>query len=83
MKAFTFSCQDIVELVTEYTDGGLANGDRLAFELHVAACPPCRGYFAQMRAISRTAGGLHEEMLPEPLRDKIVAAFQDWKREAQ
>jgi anti-sigma factor RsiW len=74
-----FSCQDVVELVTEYAEGGLDSAERLAFERHVAICPPCRGYFAQMRKISRTAGGLHEEDLPEPLRAKLVEAFRDWR----
>ena len=79
MSAAAFSCQDVVELVTEYTENGLPPEQRLAFERHVNACPPCRAHFAQMRKISRTAGGLHEETLPEPLREKLVDAFRDWR----
>lgn len=78
----SFSCKDVVELVTEYSEGGLETTERAAFERHVQICPPCRAYFAQLRKISRTAGGLHEEDLPEPLREKLVDAFRDWKTEA-
>lgn len=73
------TCQDVVDLVTEYLDGGLESGERLAFERHVAICPPCRGYFAQMRRVSRVAGSLSEEDVPESLRNSLLEAFRDWK----
>ena len=73
------SCQQIVELVTEYLDGGLDGDERLAFEQHVAICPPCRGYLNQLRLIARTAGTLREEDVPEPLRESLIEAFRDWK----
>lgn len=77
------SCHQVVELVTEYLDGGLAADQRLAFERHVAICPPCRGYLSQLRLIARTAGTLTEEHLPDHLRESILAAFKDWKAEQQ
>jgi anti-sigma factor RsiW len=76
-----YSCREIVELVTEYLEGGLAPADRLAFERHVAICPPCRGYLAQMRKVVRVAGTIKEENLPESVRRDLNAVFADWKRE--
>ncbi len=73
------SCRQVVELVTEYLDGGLETSDRLAFERHVAICPPCRGYLSQLRRVSRLAGTLSEEDVPEPLRDSLLDAFRHWK----
>jgi anti-sigma factor RsiW len=78
-EATNFSCSQIVDLVTEYVEGALPPLERLAFEQHVAACPPCRAYFAQMRTVVEVAGSLREEDLPEDVRDKLVAAFRDWK----
>lgn len=75
-----YACQEVVELVTEYLEGGLATGERLAFERHVAICPPCRGYLSQIRRVSRVAGTLSEDDVPERLRDSLVEAFRDWKR---
>ena len=69
----------IVELVTEYLDGGLEVSERLAFERHVAICPPCRGYLSQLRRVSRVAGTLSEDDVPEPLRTSLLDAFRDWK----
>jgi hypothetical protein len=75
----SFSCREIVELVTEYLEGGLPTGQRLAFERHVAICPPCRGFLTQMRETLRLSGGLPEETLSREAREGLLAAFRDWK----
>ena len=69
-------------MVTDYLEGGLETDERLAFEQHVAVCPPCRGYLSQLRRISSTAGALREEDVPEPMRERLLAAFRDWKQGA-
>lgn len=74
-----FSCQQVVELVTEYLEDGLEISERLAFERHVAICPPCRGYLSQLRHVSRLAGTLSEDDVPEGLRTSLLEAFRDWK----
>jgi anti-sigma factor RsiW len=74
-----YTCRQIVEVVTQYLDGGLATADRMAFERHVAICPPCRGYLSQIRWVSRVAGGVRADDLPEQLRDDLLSAFVDWK----
>lgn len=81
MSDKSFACREVVELVTEYLEGGLDGDDRLAFERHVAICPPCRGYLSQIRTIARTAGALREEDVPEPLRESLIEAFRDWRAE--
>lgn len=75
-----YTCQEIVEMVTEYFDGGLDTADRVRFERHVAICPPCRGYLSQMRTTVRLAGSLSENDLPEGLRSDLLDAFAHWKR---
>lgn len=72
------NCREVVDLVTEYLEGGLEVEERLAFERHVAVCPPCRGYLNQFRLITRTAGALREDDVPEPLRERLLEAFRDW-----
>lgn len=74
-----YSCQQVVEVVTEYLEGGLEASDRLAFERHVAICPPCRGYLSQLRRVSAVAGTLSEEHVPERLRGALLEAFREWK----
>jgi anti-sigma factor RsiW len=77
-----FTCEELVDLVTEYLDGALPGPQRLAFEQHVAICPPCRGYFAQLRKTVRVGGRLREEDLPVDVRTALLAAFRDWQRES-
>jgi predicted anti-sigma-YlaC factor YlaD len=80
MSDTAYSCQQIVELVTEYLDGGLLTADRVAFERHVAICPPCRGYLSQMRKLTRAAASFSEDDLSPSVREDLLEAFADWKK---
>lgn len=44
------TCQELVELVTEYLEGALSREDRSRFEAHVAECPGCATYLSQFEA---------------------------------
>jgi anti-sigma factor RsiW len=79
----SFTCQQIVDLVTDYVEGALPASDRLAFEQHISICPPCRAYFTQMRTVVRVAGSLREDDLPQPVRESLVKVFRDWKRDSE
>ena len=75
------SCQELVELITDYLDGVMPGEQRVAFEQHLAICPPCRGYLAEIRQTVAVAGRLTEDMLSEEARDVMLQAFRDWKRD--
>ena len=47
------SCQELVELVTDYLEGALPEADRDRLEEHIAGCDGCRDYIAQMRTTER------------------------------
>ena len=79
MTGDPLSCQELVELVTEYLDGDLRPAERLKFEEHIAICPPCRAHLAQMRRLVRTAGRLSEETIPAEAREAMLEVFRDWK----
>ena len=51
-------CQQAVELVTGYLEGSLSGRDRRRFEAHLAGCPHCTEYLAQMRETIRLTGRL-------------------------
>ncbi len=70
-----------VELVTEYLEGGLTPADRARFERHLADCPECDAYFAQMRVTIRVLGRLSAEALPPEAWQLLLQAFHDWRRE--
>jgi predicted anti-sigma-YlaC factor YlaD len=74
------SCQELVELVTEYLEGTLPDQERVRFDEHLAVCEGCRVYLDQMRRTIRTVGTLSEETLAPEARDGLLAAFRDWRR---
>lgn len=80
MTEAEYSCQAIVEAITDYLDGGLPSAERVAFERHVAICPPCRGYLAQIRTVTRVAGTLSEGDLSPEARDALLQVFANWKQ---
>ena len=76
------TCAELVELVTEYFEGALPSPERRRFERHLVACPPCREYLSQLRDTISVVGSLREDDLPAEAKDELLAAFRDWKREA-
>jgi anti-sigma factor RsiW len=76
------SCQELVELVTAYFDGGLSRRDRRRFEAHVAACEHCPKYVEQMRLVIEATGRLTEDDLDAATREDLLEAFRGWRDQA-
>jgi anti-sigma factor RsiW len=74
------SCQEIVELVTEYVEGTMDTGLRTAFEAHLAGCPHCTHYLEQMEATIRLAGKIEPDALSPEFRAGLLHAFRDFER---
>ena len=51
-----FTCAQLVEIVTEYLEGGLTFSERVIIESHLLDCEGCVNYIDQMRT-TITAGG--------------------------
>ncbi|HEY2778332.1 MAG TPA: zf-HC2 domain-containing protein [Gaiellaceae bacterium] len=74
------SCQELVELVTEYLEGALDERDLRAFEAHLADCDDCTEYLDQMRTTIRIVGTLTPNDLTQAAETTLLQAFRDWKR---
>ena len=74
------TCSEIVELVTEYLEGGLSAADRERFEEHLGFCDPCVTYFDQIRETIATVGraGVGDDLSPE-LQEGLLRAFRGWE----
>jgi anti-sigma factor RsiW len=75
------SCRELVELVSDYLEGALSQDDVRRFEEHLLICEGCSAYLEQMRRTIDVLGGLTEDSLPAPARDRLLAAFRDWHRD--
>ena len=69
-------CNELVELVTDYLDDALTDGQRQAFEAHLAECDGCENYLQQFRATISTIGGIQEDQLDADFRGRLLDAFR-------
>jgi len=80
LRPAALSCQEVVELVTDYLEGRLSRRDRRRFEKHLSACDGCTAYVEQMRLTLRTLGSLTERDLSKRAKAELMDAFRDFKR---
>ncbi len=73
------TCKELVELVTEYLDGGLSRRDRARFNAHIADCGNCTRYLEQFRETIRLTGTLREDDLSIEAAATLLAQFEAWR----
>jgi hypothetical protein len=71
------TCQQVVELVTDYLEGALSPDQAALFEQHLNFCDGCEWYLDQMRTTIATVGQIGEEDVPPAMRDRLLSAFRD------
>jgi anti-sigma factor RsiW len=73
------SCRELVELVTDYLEGALPEGERARFEDHISRCDGCEVYLAQMRQTIELVGHLPAEALSPEAERELLDAFRGWR----
>jgi anti-sigma factor RsiW len=73
------TCQQLVELVTDYFEGALTPEERVRFDAHLAVCPGCETYLAQMRTTMRLVRDT-DELEDRPEVAELLGLFRDYKR---
>jgi Putative zinc-finger len=72
------TCQELVELVTDYFENALGPTDRARFEAHIAVCPGCDIYLHQMRTTLELVGATADrETGPEV--SALFDALREWR----
>ena len=75
------TCQELVELVTDYLEGTLPVRDRERFEAHLLDCDECPIYLEQIRVTIRTVGTLTEQRMPQTAKEDLLQRFSTWKQD--
>jgi anti-sigma factor RsiW len=75
-------CREFVELVTDYFEGALPDGERVRFEAHLAACHGCTGYLEDMRMLVNSLHALPAPPADPHTHDALLRAFRDLRGEA-
>jgi len=78
VPGMTITCQEVVELVTDYLEGELDDSTRAELEAHLALCPGCDAYLTQMRVTIDELGHVPVESLSEEAQDGLMAAFRSF-----
>jgi anti-sigma factor RsiW len=74
-------CQQAVELVTNYLEGALPRADRRRYEGHLAGCPHCTEYLAQMRKTIELTGTLTPADLTPQMQTEFIALYRQWRED--
>jgi anti-sigma factor RsiW len=74
------SCQELVELVTDYLEGALPAELHQRFDEHIAHCSGCQAHLQQMRATIRATGELSVESLSPEAESALLDAFRGWRQ---
>lgn len=80
LMAGNMSCQELVELITEYLEDSMPFWDRVRFQVHLGFCSGCRNYLNQMKQTIQTLGQLPADPIPEDIRDELLKRFRTWKK---
>ena len=72
------TCQELVELVTDYLEGVLTPAELRRFEEHIALCDGCSEYLDQLRATIDATGELTLDDLTPEAESELLYAFRTW-----
>jgi anti-sigma factor RsiW len=72
------TCQQVVELVTEYLDEVMEPRRRARFEAHLDGCDGCTAYLEQFRTTVSVMARLDVDGVPTPVMDELLSAFRNW-----
>ena len=73
------TCQELVELVTDYLEGALTPAELRRFEEHIALCDACTEYLEQLRHTIELTGTLTLDDLTPDAESELLHAFRTWQ----
>ena len=71
-------CREAVALMAAYLDGTLTGRDRDRLEGHLAACPHCSEYLAQLEVTIDALGHAEPDALSDEALDELVGLYRQW-----
>lgn len=72
-------CRRAVDLMADYLDGRLQAGDVQRLERHLAGCPHCSEYLAQLRVTIDALGHADPGDLTDEAIDELVHLYRQWR----
>jgi anti-sigma factor RsiW len=72
-------CREAIDLMTAYLEGALDERDRSRLEAHLAGCPHCSEYLAQIRVTIEATGHVGPDDLEPEALDDLLALYRNWR----
>lgn len=69
-------CSELVELVTDYSEGTLDPQTRARFDRHVRGCDGCTNYLRQYRTTVTTLSRVDGEVIDPAFRNRLLDGFR-------
>jgi anti-sigma factor RsiW len=75
-------CRQAVALMADYLDGRLTERDVQRLERHLAGCPHCSEYLAQLRVTIDALGHAEPDDLSEEAIGELVHLYRQWRADS-
>jgi anti-sigma factor RsiW len=76
-------CRQAVDLMADYLDGRLDAHQVRRLEAHLAGCPHCTEYLAQLRVTIDALGHADPADLDDEALDDLVHLYRQWRADDQ
>jgi len=80
MNANKLSCQEVVELITDYLEQALLPETQSQFEEHIATCPGCNTFLEQVQQTIVMLRTLSEQQTFPETKQDLLEIFRRWKQ---
>lgn len=70
-------CKELIQLVTDYLEGTIAEAEREQMEAHMGECKWCERYVEQTRQVIGALGELEAQTEDSEAWTKALAAFRE------
>jgi len=67
------SCQEVIDLLTEYLEGGLTAVQTRAFDAHLSLCPACLEFLESVKKTRTAVRTLRSDELPPEMHRSLRA----------
>jgi anti-sigma factor RsiW len=65
--------------MSDYLEGALSERDRTRLETHLAGCPHCSEYLAQLRIAIDALGRVEPDDLSDDAVTELVSLYRRWR----
>jgi hypothetical protein len=78
LRPRALTCQEMVELMTDYLEAGLSKRNARKFERHLSGCDHCTEFLRQIRTTIALTGAVATDELSAQRERELTALFQRW-----